>query len=109
MDITDRLYSVSLFDYYCDMLTDKQQTILAMFYYEDCGLSEIADVLNISRQAVLDAIKSAERELARLEEKIGCVKRAEFIKKDLLKLSALPEVKSSKDANAIISRISERI
>ena len=41
-----------LFDYYGDLLTDKQQDFFEDYYFSNLTLQEIADNNNISRNAV---------------------------------------------------------
>lgn len=64
-----------LYDFYSGMLTKHQQTILGLYYNLDISLSEIAAQLGMSRQAVYDAVKTGEKLLEELEEKLGCMKR----------------------------------
>ncbi len=61
-------YMNALLDFYQPMLSQRQQEILMNYYGEDLSLSEIADNLNISRNAVYDALKKAEEKLSELEE-----------------------------------------
>ena len=49
-----------LFDFYGDLLTDKQKELFDLYYNEDLSLSEIAEQAEISRQGVRDAIVRAE-------------------------------------------------
>ena len=49
-----------LLDTYEKLLTDTQVTILRMRYDEDLSLGEIGEILNISRQAVRNAIIKGE-------------------------------------------------
>lgn len=44
-------------DCYSDLLTEKQQTYLEYYYQEDYSLSEIAQILDVSRNAVFDNLK----------------------------------------------------
>lgn len=64
-----------LYDFYGDMLTEKQAEALELYYNEDLSLAEIAEPLGISRQGVRDNIKRGEKQLFELEEKLGLVKR----------------------------------
>ncbi|MBQ3225710.1 MAG: YlxM family DNA-binding protein [Clostridia bacterium] len=64
-----------LYDFYGDMLTDKQKEAIELYYNEDLSLAEIAEPLGISRQGVRDNIKRGEKQLMELEEKLGLVKR----------------------------------
>ncbi len=64
-----------LFDYYGDMLTDRQRMCLDLRYNQDLSLAEIAEELGVSRQGVHDNILRAEAHLEKMEEKTGCVRR----------------------------------
>ena len=64
-----------LLDFYGELLTEKQRSCFNMHYNEDLSLSEIAEIMNISRQGVHDLIARAEVALIETEEKIGMVKR----------------------------------
>ena len=75
-----------LFDTYGGMLTQKQREYMDMRYNQDMSLSEIADVQNVSRQAVFDNLSRTEALLRRMEENIGSVKR------DMLLRSAVEEI-----------------
>ena len=64
-----------LFDFYGQLLTEKQIEIIDMYYNNDLSLSEISEQLGISRQGVYDTLKRAERTLFEYEEKLGLVNR----------------------------------
>ena len=55
-----------LFDFYGDMLTDRQREFYDLYYNEDLSLSEIAENYGISRQGVRDVIVRAEATLTEL-------------------------------------------
>ena len=52
-----------LYDFYGDVLTEKQRDFLNYYYNDDLSLSEIAENEGITRQGVRDAIKRAEAQL----------------------------------------------
>ena len=66
---------VLLYDYYGDLLTDRQRECFEMRYYQDLSLGEIADELGISRQGVHENLNRAEALLRNMEAKTGCVSR----------------------------------
>lgn len=64
-----------LFDYYGDLLTNKQKEILKLYYYQDLSLGEISDNLDISRQAVYDHLHRAENSLKKYEKSLNLIKK----------------------------------
>ena len=69
-----------LYDYYGQLLTKRQQQVYELYHGENLSLAEIAEELEISRQGVHDALKSAGRSLDGYEEKLGLVQR--FLRTD---------------------------
>ncbi len=67
----DRYAISNLRAYYGGLLTDKQNEMLRLRYDEDMSLSEIAEEFSVSRQAVVDAVKSGEKALSEYESKLG--------------------------------------
>lgn len=66
---------VLLNDIYGALLTEKQRRILKDYYENDFSLTEIADDMNTSRQAVYDLIKRAEHQLMQYEAKLGLLEK----------------------------------
>ena len=64
-----------LFDYYGELLTDRQRMCFDLRHNQDLSLAEIAQELNVSRQGVHDNLSRAEALLMNMEEKTGCVHR----------------------------------
>ncbi|OLR56934.1 hypothetical protein BHK98_04660 [Hornefia porci] len=62
-----------LFDFYGNLLTEKKRRVMELYHEEDLSLAEIAENFGISRAAVHDSLKSAERQLADYERKLGMV------------------------------------
>lgn len=71
----DALQMTLLFDYYGDLLTERQRMCFDLRYNQDLSLGEIAEELQISRQGVHDNLSRAEALLQNMEEKTGCVRR----------------------------------
>jgi len=64
-----------LFDYYGEMLTDKQKEYFDLYYGENLSLSEIAENDGISRQGVRDVIVRAESIMEDAETKLGMIRQ----------------------------------
>ena len=64
-----------LYDFYGDMLTDRQKEFYDLYYNEDLSLAEIAENYGITRQGVRDVIVRAEAILTELEDKTGIIRR----------------------------------
>lgn len=71
----DALEMTLLFDYYGDLLTERQKMCFDLRHNQDLSLAEIAEELHVSRQGVHDNLSRAEALLRNMEEKTGCVRR----------------------------------
>ena len=71
----DALEWTLLFDYYGDLLTERQQNCFDQYYNQDLSLGEIAEEAGISRQGVYDTIARAKASLKTMEDKTGCMRR----------------------------------
>ena len=72
-----------LYDYYGDVLTERQKEFYDLYYNEDLSLAEIAENNGITRQGVRDVIVRAEGILTDLEDKTGLIKRFHAMQKQL--------------------------
>ena len=71
-----------LFDIYGGLLTDKKKRVMEMYHEDDMSLSEIAEELEVSRAAVHDSLRSAERLLCSYEDELGIL--ADYLQKERL-------------------------
>lgn len=71
----ETLLRTMLFDFYGELLTDKQREYFDLHYNADLSLAEIAESSGISRQGVWDIIRRAEAALRDTERKTGLVRR----------------------------------
>lgn len=71
----DALEMTLLFDYYGNLLTERQRMCIDLRHNQDLSLAEIAQELQVSRQGVYDNLSRAEALLCNMEEKTGCVRR----------------------------------
>ena len=84
----DRLVELGqLLDWYGAFLTERQRSLVRQYAYEDCSLGEIGEREGITRQAVRDAIQTAEAELKTMEEKLGLIQKNEQMRRIVKELS----------------------
>lgn len=95
-----------LIDIYAPLLTQKQIKVLEYYYNDDISLSEIAGILNISRQGVHDNLKRAEKIIMDYDEKLKLLdKYAENTKL----LDRLEEFLDDDEAKELLKRIKENL
>ncbi len=75
-----------LLDYYKPLLTEKQKKYLINYFEEDLSLTEIAEMNEVSRQAVYDNIKRGSKILRSYEDKLNFYKKDRKLYKELLEL-----------------------
>lgn len=80
-----------LFDFYGEMLTEKQKDVIDLYYNEDLSLAEIAEHEGISRQGVRDNIKRGEAYLLELEEKLRFAENYQNLRSMLSSIDELAE------------------
>ena len=101
---------ILLYDYYGDLLTQRQRECFELRYNQDLSLGEIGEELGISRQGVFDNLSRAEALLKNMEAKTGCVSRdlkcrasAKKIAQSAAVLAQNPDTKVSDLAREILS------
>ncbi len=62
-----------LFDFYGSLLNESQNEVMALYHEDNLSLSEIAEDLGQTRQAVHYTLKKAEKALNGYEDKLGLV------------------------------------
>lgn len=65
-----REYYIILFDFYENILTDKQRLYFKEYYFNDLSLSEIGSNYDISRSAVYDQINKVHQLLDKYEDSL---------------------------------------
>lgn len=104
----DALEMTLLYDYYGDLLTERQRMCFDLYHNQDFSLAEIAQELQVSRQGVYDNLSRAEATLRNLEEKTGCVRRSMNTRRALHTiLEAADELKAYPDES--VQALSRRI
>ena len=105
---TDPFALTLLFDYYGDLLTEKQRTCFDLYYNQDLTLAEIAEEAGISRQGVHDSLARAEAALRTMEEKTGCAGRDMKCRKVMEEISRLARSLAGQE-DETVSRLGRQI
>ena len=74
---------ILLFDYYKDLLSDVQIKYFEEYYFNNLSLGEIADLYNVSRNAVHKQIKVSVDKLKFYEEKLKIISKSNKILKEI--------------------------
>ena len=110
----EKRFEISLlFNFYGELLTEKQRDIMDLYFNNDLSLSEIAEINNTSRQAIHDTIKRADNVLLVYEEKLKLSEKdhklKETIKKITLELDNLQINIKDEKLNQLIYNIKTQI
>ena len=97
-----------LYDFYGELLTERQQQVYESVVLEDYSLSEVAEDLGISRQGVHDMIRRCNRTLEEYEEKLHLVKKFLETKQKVEEINKLAESFRAGRKDTVIDEI-ERI
>lgn len=65
----------NLFDIYQDLLTDKQKEYFKYYFSDNYSLSEIAEILDVSRNAVHLQVKNIIKNLESFDEKLKLLEK----------------------------------
>lgn len=79
----EQLYLTNLYDYYKELLTEKQQLYFEEYYFNNLSLSEISEIYKVSRNAIHKQLKEITNKLLEYENKLKLYKKAIEIKKIL--------------------------
>ena len=105
MDMDETFLRTMLFDFYGEMLTEKQREYYDLHYNSDLSLFEIAEMNGTSRQAVWDIIRRAEQTLRETEAKTGLVARAMQRRRKLTEIAALVGTLPESETKTRITRL----
>ena len=98
-----------LYDFYGELLTERQQQVYESVVLEDYSLSEVAEDLGISRQGVHDMIRRCNRTLEEYEEKLHLVEKFLNIRSQVMKIHELADKYHAEEFAAISKVILEEL
>ena len=92
-----RVYVNVLYDLYSPLLTERQRKVYEMRYFSDWSLSEIAESLEITRQAVHILVNRTVERLLMFENELGIAARLERLENRIEKLESLVSEKKNEE------------
>ena len=98
-----------LYDFYGDLLTERQQQVYESVVLEDYSLSEVAENLGISRQGVHDMIKRCNHTLEEYESRLHLVEKFLCIRKQVQKIKELAVGYNAGEITEISNKILEEL
>ncbi len=101
--LSKKNYYNFLYSYYQNLLTTKQQSVFEFYYFEDYSISEIAESLEVSRNAVWDVLKNVEHNLEEYEQKLNLYHQGKILTEYLNEL----ECHLDEEGKKILNRIKE--
>ena len=101
----DALTMALLYDYYGELLTEKQRTCFDLYYNQDLSLSEIAEEQGISRQGVHDLVKRCSQTLKGYEEKLHLVEKFVSIREKVKQIDELLDGYEKENAEKLVADI----
>ena len=97
----EKLEQAYLYDFYGELLKDRQRRIYEDFVFNDLSLGEIAQEEGISRQGVHDMVKRCTKALEGYEERLHLVEKFLSTKEQVEQIHALAaELRKSQEASA---------
>lgn len=105
-------YASMLYDFYGSLLSESQNEVMALYHEDNLSLSEIAEELGQTRQAVHYTLRKAEKALGSYEEKLGLISSYKENRKLAKKAISIIEAAGvsaplAKDLKQIIEKITE--
>ena len=76
----NKLYLTELYDYYKNLLTDKEQSYFEEYYFDDLTQEEIAENYEVSKNAVSKTLIEVKDKLENYESKLNLISNKNKIK-----------------------------
>ncbi len=105
-----------LYDFYGDLLTDKNKDVFEEYILNDLSLTEIAEQKGITRQGIYDIVRRSSKKIREYEDSLHLVKKFKSIKEkinqiqdyiDELKLIDTENSKSNKKFQNTLDKIND--
>lgn len=96
-----------LYDFYGELLPQKQKEIFGLYYDDNLSLSEISEEYGLTRQGIHETIKRGEKKLRGFEEKLKLIEKYKLEGKSITTLIAEMEelIQKRKDDHELIKQL----
>ncbi len=101
MNYDEKLNMSLLYDFYGDILTERQKEIASLSFDEDLSLREISEITGITPQGVRDALNKCKSILIDMEEKLGLLSKFSENKKNTDYI--IEKLNTMKEENPLLS------
>ncbi|MBQ8430699.1 MAG: hypothetical protein IJX26_01985 [Clostridia bacterium] len=105
MELSKNVKLISLYELYGKSLTEKQQQVFDLCVLQDLSLSEVSDLLNITRQAVKFSLDNSISLLEKLESQLQILSKFDRIKEKLNQLKNTDDEDLKLKINKILEEI----
>lgn len=105
----EKMEQAYLYDFYGELLNERQRKIYEDFVFNDLSLGEIADEEGISRQGVHDMVKRCNKTLEEYEQKLHLVEKFLNIRAQVKRIRVLAQEYHSEEIANISSEILEEL
>jgi len=106
--IKEKYCLIMLFDFYGNLLTTNQKSILDLYCNYDLSLGEISERKGISRQGVYDTVKRSENKLKNFEKKLKLVEKFGIIRESVDEFSDLiAKIEGQVDSQSVEKDLTE--
>lgn len=103
--MNERDYMNLIYDFYGELLTEKQKTVFESHYGEDLSFVEIGEILTISKQAAWDILKRTKKQLLKYEERLRLAERFLNNRNELERARGLLEEGKEGEVKEILERL----
>ena len=89
-NLSDNIHVALLYDFYGELLNERQREIMESRLYDDLTLTEVAETEGVTKQAVSDMIRKCEAKLSEYEDRLKLLEKFLVIRQkaeEIVKLS----------------------
>ena len=86
----EKIEQAYLYDFYGELLNERQRKIYEDFVFNDLSLGEIAEQKGVSRQSVSDCLGKSRKQLEEYDQKLGFIKALDELSMEYFSVTPVP-------------------